>query len=156
MSYQLAQVNIGRFIEEVNSPANKDFMDNLDRVNAIAEQSPGFVWRLTGDGNDATDIQPYVDPNIAINMSVWRSKEDLYNFVYKNDEHMKFMRRRKEWFEKLRFHVVLWWIPKGHIPTIEDAKLRLLHLEKNGPSDFAFSFAKFYGPPTTLHKKCNL
>ena len=147
MSYQLAQVSIGRFIEEISSPANKDFMDNLDRINAIAEQSPGFVWRLTGDGNNAIDIQPYDDPNVAINMSVWRNREDLYNFVYNNDEHMKFMRRRKEWFEKLRFYVVLWWIPNGHIPTIEEAKHRLMHLEENGPSDFAFSFAKFYEPP---------
>lgn len=147
MSYQLAQVNIGRFIKEISSPANKDFMDNLDRINAIAEQSPGFVWRLTGDGNNAIDIQPYDDPNVAINMSVWRNREDLYNFVYNNDEHMKFMRRRKEWFEKLRFYVVLWWIPNGHIPTIEEAKHRLMHLEENGPSDFAFSFAKFYEPP---------
>jgi len=147
MTYHLAQLNIGLFIQDVEHPANKDFVDNLDRVNALAEKSEGFVWRLIGDGNDATDIQAFNDPKMAVNMSVWRSKEQLYEFVYRNDEHKKFMKRRREWFEKIQFHLVLWWIPEGSLPSIDEAKERLAHLERNGPSPYAFTFAKFFESP---------
>lgn len=120
--HQLAQINIGRLRAPIDHPMIKDFVDNLDAVNAIAEASPGFVWRLTGEGNNATDLAPYEDPLIAINMSVWTDIQSLGAFVYRGD-HVKIMRRRREWFEHMDVFQVLWWVPAGHTPTIDEARL---------------------------------
>src|SRR5215510_8216112 len=100
MTYHLAQINIGRFRLPVEHPANADFVANLDRINALADSQPGFVWRLKGEGNNATDIKPYDDPNMAINMSVWSDMDALAGFVYRT-AHREVMRRRREWFEEM-------------------------------------------------------
>src|SRR5262249_5929806 len=100
-----------------------------DRVNAIAESSPGFIWRLKDDSNNATAIRPFDDPMMAINMSVWESVDDLAAFAYRQMDHRSIMRRRKEWFEETKVYMVLWWIPAGALPTLEDAKAKLAHLE---------------------------
>jgi len=138
-NYELAQVNIGRLRAPIDHPMIRDFADNLDAVNAIAEASPGFVWRLTGEGNNATDLAPYDDPLIAINMSVWTDIPSLGAFVYRGD-HVKIMRRRREWFEHMDVFMVLWWVPAGHRPKIEEAKERLALLERLGPTAQAFTF----------------
>ncbi len=147
MNYHLAQLNIARFMKPAEHPDNADFVNNLDRVNAIAELQPGFIWRLVGDGNDALDIQAFDDPNIAVNMSVWTSMESLAAFVYRNEAHLAIMRRRREWFEKTKFHLVLWWVEAGHIPTLIEAKERLNALIADGPSERAFTFRKPYPAP---------
>jgi len=148
VNYNLAQLNIARFMKPAEHPDNADFVNNLDRVNAIAESQPGFVWRLTGDGNDALDIQAFDDPNIAVNMSVWTSMEMLADFVYRNEEHLAIMRRRREWFAKTKFHLVLWWVEAGHIPSLVEAKERLNSLIANGPCERAFTFRRPYPPPS--------
>jgi len=147
MDYQLAQVNIAKFRLPPEHPVNAGFMDNLDRVNAIAETQAGFVWRFTGEGNDAVDVQVYEDPNIALNMSVWSDIPSLMDFVYKNDDHKEIMRKRKEWFDKIDFHMVLWWIEAGRRPTAEEAKIRLELLRLTGPSYSAFTFRKAFPSP---------
>jgi heme-degrading monooxygenase HmoA len=147
MKYHLAQVNIGRFRKPVEDPANADFMNALDAVNALAETSPGFVWRLTGEGNNATDIKPFPDPQMAINMSVWESVDALAAFVYRNMDHRGVMRRRREWFEEMPVYMALWWIPAGALPTVEDAKARLALLESLGPTPEAFTFRQPFAPP---------
>jgi hypothetical protein len=148
MDWNLAQVNVGRFIKPVGDPANAGFMAALDRVNALAEASPGFVWRLTGEGNNATDIRPYEDSHMAINMSVWEGIDALAAFVYRNMAHRDVMRRRREWFEEMKTYMALWWIPVGHIPTVEEAKARLALLEKLGPTQEAFTFRQPFAPPS--------
>lgn len=148
MNYQLAQVNIAKFKVAQDDPLNADFINNLDRVNAVAELQPGFVWRFTGDGNDALDVQAFEDPNIAINMSVWRDTQSLVNFVYRHSAHTEIMRRRKEWFDNIEFHMVLWWIEEDRRPTIEEAKVRLELLRQNGPSYSAFTFKAPFAPPS--------
>lgn len=149
MNYHLAQVNVGRFIKPVEDPANADFVNALDQVNALAEASPGFVWRLTGDGNNATDIKPFPDdPNMAINMSVWESVDALAAFVYRNMDHRGVMRRRREWFEERQVYMALWWIPAGTLPTIEDAKAKLALLETLGPTAEAFTFRQPFAAPS--------
>ncbi|MEM0911808.1 MAG: DUF3291 domain-containing protein [Pseudomonadota bacterium] len=147
MKYHLAQLNIAEFIEDAEYPNNKEFIDNLDRVNALAESSDGFVWRLIRDGSSAIDIHPFDNPRIIVNMSVWVSKEHLQTFVYRNTRHLSFMKRRREWFNKIQSHLVLWWISEGDIPTIEDAKERLKHLKQHGPSPYAFTFSTSFPPP---------
>lgn len=146
--YELAQINIAKFRLPQDNPANADFVNSLDRVNAIAESQPGFIWRFQGEGNDALDVQAFDDPNIAINMSVWSDIKSLVDFTYRNEEHKKIMRRRKEWFEKIEFYMVLWWVEQGRRPTIEEAKIRLELLRQNGPTYSAFTFKKPYSAPT--------
>ncbi|MDR6532630.1 hypothetical protein J2800_003388 [Caulobacter rhizosphaerae] len=137
--FHLAQVNIGRLRAPIDHPMIKDFADNLDPINALAEASPGFVWRLTGDGNNATDLQPFDDALVAINMSVWTDVPSLGAYVYRSG-HVQFMRRRREWFEHMDLYMVLWWVPAGHRPTIEEAKAKLALLEAHGPTPEAFTF----------------
>ena len=146
--YEVAQVNIARFRLPQNHPANADFVNSLDRVNAIAESQPGFIWRLQGEGNDALDVQAFDDPNIAINMSVWSDIQSLVNFTYCNDEHKNIMRRRKEWFEKIDFYMALWWVEQGRRPTIEEAKVRLELLRQQGSTYSSFTFKKPFPAPT--------
>ncbi len=147
MSWHLAQVNIARFRKPADDPANADFIAALDHVNALAEASPGFVWRLTGEGNSAVDLQPFDDPNIAINMSVWESVDALAAFAYRNMDHRGVMRRRREWFEEMPVYMALWWVPAGTTPAIMEAKQRLGLLESHGPTPDAFTFRQPFPPP---------
>ncbi|MEM7207793.1 MAG: DUF3291 domain-containing protein [Pseudomonadota bacterium] len=148
MIYELAQLNIAKFRLPQEHPVNADFMNSLDHVNAVAERQPGYIWRFTGEGNDAMDVQAFDDPNIAINMSVWADIKSLVNFVYRNDAHKQIMRRRKEWFEKIDFYIVLWWIEEGRRPSIDEAKIRLELLRQNGPTYSAFTFKQPFPAPS--------
>lgn len=147
MAYHLAQINIARFRLPAADPANADFISNLDRVNALAELQPGFVWRLKGEGNNALDLHAFDDPNVAVNMSAWESIEALAAFVYRNEEHRAIMRRRREWFDAMDLHMALWWIPAGSIPTIADGKCALGRLAQLGPTPDAFTFKRPFSPP---------
>ena len=147
MQYQLAEINIATFRAPIADPVNADFVAQLDRVNELAERAPGFVWRLTGEGNDAMDIRAFDDPNVAINMSVWQDVEALANFVYRSEGHREIMRRRRQWFDQMEFHLALWWVEAGHRPTIAEGKARLELLSRVGPSAEAFLFNKRFPPP---------
>jgi hypothetical protein len=111
----------------------------LEPVNALADAAPGFVWRLQDESGDATSIKAFGDERLIVNMSVWENLDALWRFVY-DSEHLAVMRRRREWFERLRMHLALWWVPAGTLPTVEDAELRLAALEERGPTDYAFTF----------------
>jgi hypothetical protein len=138
-SMQLAQLNIARLFAPIDSPELADFVANLDRINALAEESPGFVWRLQTEEGDATSID-YFGNDIIVNMSVWTDIESLKKFVY-DSSHIDIMRRRQEWFEKTRErYMVLWWIPEGHIPTLTEAEEKLERLKEDGPTAEAFTF----------------
>ena len=146
--YQLAQINVGRFIYLRDDTANAEFMAALDPVNAQADTAPGFIWRLIGDGNDATDLVPdESDPQLLVNMSVWRDVETLGAFVYRNTDHLLFMRRRKEWFEKIEIFQALWWVPAGHIPSVAEGMERVTMLRERGPSADAFTFRVPFAAP---------
>ncbi|MEO1045793.1 MAG: DUF3291 domain-containing protein [Pseudomonadota bacterium] len=146
--YHLAQINIARFAKPKDDPVNADFMNGLDPVNAQAEAAPGFVWRLVGEGNDAVDLSPDAsDPRLAINMSLWTDVEALGAFVYRNPDHLAFMRRRREWMEHMNVYQALWWVPVGHIPTVEEGMARIAKLEKHGPMTEAFTFRQPFPAP---------
>jgi hypothetical protein len=118
----------------------------LDPVNAVADASPGFVWRLQTEDGNATALRPYEDDRMIVNMSVWESIDALAAFVYRSG-HVDVMRRRREWFESMKPYMVLWWTPAGAIPTVDEAKERLEHLRVNGPTPYAFTFtARFPSP----------
>ena len=146
MKFHLAQLNIARFRQPRAHPDNADFINSLDRVNATAESQPGFVWRFIEDDDDAPGERVFNDPNVAVNMSVWTDLESLSAFVYSNDEHLAIMRRRREWFDRMAFHLVLWWVKAGHMPTVNEAKLKLETLAKHGPSRDAFTFRQAFSP----------
>jgi len=140
----LAQVNIARMLAPLEDPVMADFVARLDEINALADGSPGFIWRLQTEAGNATYLRPYADERIIINMSVWETVEHLRNYVYQS-RHSEVLRRRREWFEKLETPVVaLWWVPAGHVPSVDEAKKRIAHLQANGPTPFAFSFRSVF------------
>ena len=137
---QLAQINIAKLLEPIDSPLLADFVADLDRINAIAEQSKGFVWRLKDDTGNATDLDPFNDKSLIVNISVWKSIEDLKAFVY-HSGHVDVYIKRAKWFERMQeAHMALWWIPDGQFPTGEEARDRLFHLRANGDTAYVFSF----------------
>jgi len=139
LAYELAQVNIGRLKAPLDSPQLKDFVDNLDPVNADADTADGFVWRLAGESGDATDVAVLGDEWLIINMSVWRDTDSLTAYMYQG-RHREMLARRREWFERVQeVMVVLWWVPAGHRPSVAEAEERLLHLRANGPTPYAFT-----------------
>jgi hypothetical protein len=142
----LAQLNVARFKAPPGDPVIAEFMALLDPLNAVADAAPGFVWRLQTDEGNATAIQAFEDDLMLVNMSVWESVETLADYVYGGD-HVPVMRRRREWTTRLvEAHLCLWWIPAGHVPTVDEAKDRLDHLRENGPTPYAFTFKKRYSP----------
>ena len=147
--YHLAQLNVARLLAPLDSPLIKEFVDGLEPVNALAERSPGFVWRLKDADNDtaATSYRPFDDDMIIINMSVWEDLDHLKNFVF-NTVHTEYMKKRKQWFERMRdAYVVMWWVPAGHQPDIAEAMARLKFLRNKGDTEKAFSFRKVFDPP---------
>jgi hypothetical protein len=144
--FHLAQVNIGRARGETNDPLMAEFVARLPEINALADASAGFVWRLQTEDGDATAVRPYEDARIMINLSVWADLAALRAYVFRS-AHAAVMRRRREWFERFdRVYVALWWVPAGHHPSVAEAVERLAHLERHGPTAFAFSFAAPFGP----------
>jgi hypothetical protein len=145
--FHLAEINIGRLRAPVDDPMIADFVANLDRINALADGSPGFIWRLVGEGDNATDIQPDPgDPLMALNMSVWTDPQALGAFVYRSD-HIGIMRRRAEWFEKLELYMALWWVPIGHRPSVEEGWGKVEALRRLGPTPEAFTFRHTFPAP---------
>ncbi len=144
--YHLAQINIAVGIADMAEPVMADFVSQLERINALADNSPGFVWRLQDESGDALAIRAFDDPELLVNMSVWQSLTDLRNFVYRS-AHSDVLKSTRHLFKpKDYMHMSLWWVPQGHIPSLEEAKQRLAALQKNGPSEYAFTFAKPFEP----------
>lgn len=144
--HHLAQVNIAKLLQPIDSPLLADFVAQLDQINALADQSKGFVWRLKGEIENATALRVFEDPMIIINMSVWETLEDLKEFTYKT-AHTGVMKDRFKWFEKPQnAHLALWWTPVGHTPTPQEAKERLASINKNDSTSFSFTFKNVHLP----------
>ena len=140
--FALAQLNIAKLAYPLDSPQLKDFVDNLDLINTLAERSDGFIWRLQTPAGDATEID-FFGPDIIVNMSVWRDAASLKHFVY-NTVHKQFLNRREEWFTDVKTHSVLWWLPGGVKPTIEEASEKLNTLNQNGATKDAFNLENLF------------
>jgi phosphatidylglycerophosphate synthase len=147
--YYLAQVNIARMLAPLDDPIVAEFVANLDRVNALADRSPGFIWRCQTEEGNATALRPYEDDRILFNMSVWASLKDYSDFVYSMESlHRHVMKQRRRWFERFDGpYMALWWVPAGHIPTVEEAKARLESLREHGPTPYAFSLKEPFPTP---------
>ena len=145
--YNIAQVNIGRVKAPIEDPLMAGFTRRLDEINALADRSPGFIWRLQTSEGNATYLRPYPeDDRILVNMSVWETIETLRHYVYKT-AHTEMLRQREMWFERFAgMYMALWWVPAGHRPGIDEAVKRLAYLEKYGPTQFAFTFKTTFQP----------
>jgi Domain of unknown function (DUF3291) len=136
----IAELNIGKFKYPTADARMTEFMENLDRVNALAERSAGFVWRLKGDNNNATEFR--IGDDMAVNLSVWEDAKSLENYVFKT-VHVQFYKKREAWFDLMeKPHMVFWWVPVGHQPSLDEAWARLQLYEKNGATEAAFGWAE--------------
>lgn len=146
-SVELAQLNIARALAPLDDALMDGFVERLGEINGLAERSHGFVWRLTDTmGADATGIRAFDDPLVIVNLTVWTGIDELYEFAYRST-HVEMLRARREWFVPLEGpSLVLWWVPVGVRPTIEDAVARLEHLAKDGPTAHAFTLKARFGP----------
>lgn len=137
--FHLAQVNVAKRLAPMDDPIMQDFVNNVDRINALADDHTGFIWRLQDEDKDlASEI--FQDDTLLINMSVWENIEALFNYTYKSD-HVEIFKRKKEWFSKMKMmHMAFWYIPEGYVPTFQDAKDRLDYIDKHGDTPYAFGF----------------
>lgn len=144
MEYELAQMNVARMVGvNIEDPIMEEFVNNLDNVNTLAENSPGFVWRLKDDSN----TNPFNDEQVIMNISVWKDIESLEDFIYRS-YHSDFLKRKKQWFQKYgEAHMVLWWIKKGNYPSIKESIERLNCLQLNGATQNAFNFKQRFSRP---------
>jgi len=151
----LAQINIGRLIAPIDDPRIAGFVSQLDPVNKLAEEAPGFVWRLQSQSGNATDIVYNDDPSM-VNMSVWESLETLKAYVYRS-RHLEVFKDRQKWFEKMDLpHYCLWWVPVGHVPTVAEGRQRLEHYQARGPTPHAFWFSEWYPAVVAAHRAAPL
>jgi hypothetical protein len=154
-AHDLAQLNVGRLVASTESTIVAEFMEALDPINTLAENSPGFLWRFQTEDGNATAERPLEDDQMLINFSTWESVEALADYVYRS-VHTEYLRRRREWFDRLDdVVVVLWWVPSGHRPTVAEAVDRLGHLRENGPTPTAFTFRHRYDPDAAEHQPLN-
>jgi heme-degrading monooxygenase HmoA len=146
-TFHIAQINVGRILGPIDSAIMAEFVARLDEINALADGSPGFVWRLQTEDGDATAIRPFEDERIILTMSVWESPAALHAYVYQS-AHAEVMRRRREWFSRMTdAFLALWWVPAGHVPTVAEAVARLDRLRADGPTPHAFTFRQQFPPP---------
>ena len=155
----LAQLNVGRLVAETDDPRVAEFMAALDRVNGLGKRMPGFVWMMEGSGEPGTgntETKIDGDPRFVSNLTVWESVEALEAFVWKT-VHRQFYERRREWFEVLgEKHLVMWWVPEGHRPTLEEGLERLAQLRAQGDSDRAFGWAYIEAARLWRERACNV
>lgn len=146
--FHLAQINTARLRAPLDDPSMNEFVEGLALMNALADRSPGFVWRMAGDGDDGVIAAP-TDPLEIYTLSVWESVEHLRGYAYQS-EHLDYLRRRREWFEPHdnRTALVLWWVPAGHRPGFAEGLDRLDRLAAEGPTAQAFTFRRLFSPPT--------
>ncbi|MCU0480672.1 MAG: DUF3291 domain-containing protein [Anaerolineae bacterium] len=145
-TYHLAQVNIALPLAPLDSEQLHGFVSRIDEINAVAERTNGFIWRLKGEADNALALRVFEDDRLIINMSVWESFDALYNYTYYSD-HAQVYRQKGGWMEKLAYaHMALWWQPAGIMPTALDGKTRLEYLQKHGATPYAFTFKKRFSP----------
>ena len=147
-NYHLAQINIARMNAPLADDRMAGFVAQLDRINQLADESPGFVWRLQTDEGDATSLRVFDDPMLLVNLSLWESFAALKAYVY-SSEHRNLLRDRQRWFGRLPgAHLALWWLPAGTVPSVDDAKARLSLINRGGPGPQAFTFSRAYPAPS--------
>jgi len=149
----LAQLNVGHVVAPVDAPELAEFVALLEPINALADTAPGFVWRLKESETDSAITYKHdFGDDLLINMSVWQTRDDLWNYVYRS-KHLGVLQRRREWFRAaIEVYSVMWWIPEGHLPTAEEGMARLTALRERGAGPEAFTFKEFHSPPVSVDR----
>lgn len=151
--WHIAQYNIARLAAPLDDPRLADFVANIDRVNRLGDESPGFVWRHQTEDGNSTSVRVRGDDRVIINFTMWESVEALFEYTY-HSGHVEMYRRRREWFEHASAaYLVLWWVPAGEIPTVAEAEARLDHLRAHGPTAHAFTFKQRFSPPAAMDNR---
>jgi len=147
----LAQLNVGRLVAPVDAPELAEFVALLEPINTLADDAPGFLWRLTeSETGSAVTYKHDFGDDLLINMSIWRTRDDLWNYVYRT-RHLGVLQRRREWFQKtVEVYSVMWWVPEGHVPAAEEGMARLAMLREQGAGPEAFTFKEFFEPSGVL------
>ncbi|GAA4973529.1 DUF3291 domain-containing protein [Algibacter aquimarinus] len=149
-NFNLAQVNIAKRLAPMDDPIMQDFVNNVEKINAIADASDGFIWRMQDEDKDL-GVAVFKDDSILINISVWKDLESLFNYTY-NSGHIEVFKRKKEWFSKIKMmHMAFWYVPEGYEPTFQDAKNRLDYLNNHGDTPYAFSFKSKFSSQDSLN-----
>ncbi|WP_298815354.1 DUF3291 domain-containing protein [uncultured Roseibium sp.] len=152
--FNIAELNVARLKHDINDPRISDFVRNLNRINFAAERSEGFVWRLKDEAGSSVAMSAENDPMVIPNLSVWTDVKSLENFVFKT-VHKRFYERRAEWFSVMeKMHFVMWMLPEGHQPSLEEAWDRLNHLNSHGASDHAFGWEHVDGANLWRTARC--
>ncbi|SFZ91958.1 protein of unknown function [Flaviramulus basaltis] len=150
--FYLAQVNIAKRLAPMDDPIMQDFVNNLDRINGIADVSEGFIWRLKDEDKDEA-VSVFKDDTLIINMSIWADLDSLFNYTYKSD-HVEIFKRKKEWFSKIKMmHMAFWYVPESYEPTFQDAKNHLDYLSIHGDTPYAFTFKNKFTVKDSLNYK---
>jgi len=150
VKYHIAQYNIAKLVAPLDDPRLADFVAALDPLNRLGDETPGFVWRHQTEDGNSTSIRVRGDPMILINFSVWETIEQLFDYTYYS-AHTGIFRRRREFFEHPKeVYLALWWIPAGHVPTVEEAEERLTYLQEHGPTPYAFGFKSRFPSPVAV------
>lgn len=149
-AFHIAEINVARMKGiDINDPVMQEFVQNLDRINQLAENSPGFVWRLKDTDADVVSPNIYNDVQVIFTFSVWESIEQLEHFVFKT-VHTDFLKRRREWFQNYgKMHTAMWWVQAGNIPSLQEALEKLEYIQNNGPSESAFNFKQKFSAPVS-------
>lgn len=151
-TYHLAQVNIAKGLAPLSDPIMQDFINNVDRINAIADNSKGFVWRFKDEDKDEA-LSVFKEEDLLVNISVWEDLESLFNYIYHSD-HIEVFKRKKEWFNKVEMkHMAFWYVPFGTKPTLKDAKIRLDYLNSHGETPYAFTFKSKFSVVDSINYK---
>ena len=154
--HHLAQLNVGRLVAETGDPRVAEFMGALDRINGLGKRMPGFVWIMEGaEGQGNTETKVDGDPRYVANLTVWEDGASLDRFVF-GTVHRQFYERGAEWFEVMTDrHLVMWWVPEGHRPSLDEALDRLETLRTEGESDRAFGWSRLPGATLWRDKGCD-
>ena len=133
----LAEINVARLKYDADDARVAKFVNNVDRINGIADRSEGFQWRNTTETKD-----PILgDDRLIATISVWDSVETFERFVW-DTLHRQFFQQRADWFEVMdRMHFAMWWVDPGAQPSLAEAVARLDHLNAHGDTDFAFGWS---------------
>ncbi|WMI65001.1 DUF3291 domain-containing protein [Aestuariibaculum sp. YM273] len=151
-TYHLAQVNIAKGLAPLSDPIMQDFINNVDRINAIADKSDGFVWRFKDEDKDEA-LSVFKENNLLVNISVWEDLQSLFNYIYHSD-HIEVFKRKKEWFSKVQMkHMAFWYVPIDYKPTLKDAKIRLDYLNSHGETPYAFTFKSKFSVVDAINYK---
>lgn len=152
MTYHLAQVNIAKRLAPMDDPVMQDFINNVERINTIADKAEGFIWRMQDEDKELA-VEIFQDDALLINISVWKNLESLFDYTYKSG-HIEVFKRKKEWFRKMKMvHMAFWYVPEGYVPTFKDAKNRLDYLNKYGDTPYAFTFKSKFSPKDAVNYK---